>query len=115
MAGTHPFVSASTNHDYFNSFAGLTKLEKELIITEQKKSLVPFKPTGGTHGGTINPYPTYEPPKGEPKPPPPRGQNYIFRPSGVTGSYPIRSIIDCNVEIAPSKWMQNAITDSLKE
>jgi hypothetical protein len=63
---------------------------------------VPFKTTNA-HGHTFNPYPSYEPPHAgndavESKKKP---ESLIFKPSGVTGSYPIRSIIESNIPLSP--------------
>jgi hypothetical protein len=92
---------------------GLTKKQNETQSTDKKKILVPFRPTG-TIGAAINPYPSYEAPKGEERPHSGPGKNYIFKPSGVMGSYPIRSIVESNVPLAPAFWIQNTLSELLK-
>lgn len=112
MVENKAFVSQTASHEYFNPFARLTKPEdaskKEAGEEQGKKkpvSLAPFKPSSA-FGYTINPYPVYEPPKAAPKPPPSVGKNMIFKPSGVTGSFPVRSIIESNTPIAPPGWVK---------
>lgn len=106
MVSQTTFVSASTNHEYFSDFAGLSKLPiKEPEEKSEKKVLVPFKPSSG-YGYTINPYTTYEPPKGEVKESPRITKSLIFKPAGVVGTYPIRSIIESNCILRPPTWLQ---------
>lgn len=112
MVEEKPFVSQIANHEFFNPFARLTKADKvaknEESGEEKQKpiSLIPFKPSS-VSGYTINPYPIYEPPKTAfPKAHPSASKNMIFKPSGVTGSFPIRSIIESNTPIAPPSWVK---------
>ena len=78
-----------------------------------KLPAIPFKPTS-CGGFTINPYPTYEPPKEGSDGKNGKGglqphREMIFKPSGQTGSYPIRSIIEVSCPIAPPKWIQESL------
>lgn len=112
MVVKQPFVSQTAHHEYFNEFARLTKQEQKERDAEEKKAKVqmtPFKPSS-SFGDTINPYPSYEPPKVAEKPPPPPGKNLIFKPSGVTGTFPIRSVIESNTPRAPPSWIQELQT-----
>eukprot|EP00842_Homolaphlyctis_polyrhiza_P005628 jgi/Hompol1/6066/HPOL_004861-RA len=126
MVGERPFISSSTNHEYFNPFAGLSVPKDEKggegaapQAGATKKAFlptIPFKPTSCC-GTTINPYPSYEPPKGgddkaAAKTAAPAGprRDMIFKPSGMTGSYPIRSIIEVSCPLAPPKWIQDSLT-----
>ncbi|KAJ3324324.1 hypothetical protein HDV06_000363 [Boothiomyces sp. JEL0866] len=118
MVGDKPFVSASTSQEYFNQFAGLSKLpitDAETPGKQEKKILVPFKPSSG-YGYTINPYPVYEPPKEgtEEKPITKGAKSLIFKPSGVTGSYPIRSIIESACPLAPPVWLRESLRQSMQ-
>ena len=76
---------------------------------------IPFKPTSCCNN-TINPYPSYEPPKGgelkaEAKPVVSGSRhNRVFKPSGITGSYPIRSIIEVSCPLAPPTWIQDSLS-----
>jgi hypothetical protein len=113
MVDTKAFVSASTNHEYFNPFARLTKPDgskDEAGEKKQQEHLTPFKPAS-SFGDTINPYPSYEPPKVDAKPPAPKEKELIFKPAGVTGSFPIRSIVESNTPIAPPIWLRQALHD----
>nr|KAJ3418438.1 hypothetical protein HK105_008320 [Polyrhizophydium stewartii] len=127
MVGERPFISSSTSHEYFNSFAGLAVPKDEKAgdgaadpaeNTAKKAFLpsIPFKPTSCC-GYTINPYPSYETPKGgadekEPaKSAAPGGprRDMIFKPSGMTGSYPIRSIIEASCPLSPPTWIRESL------
>ncbi|KAI8899070.1 hypothetical protein BC833DRAFT_396313 [Globomyces pollinis-pini] len=121
MVGEKPFVSSSTNQEFFNHFAGMSKLplEKDVAIEKQeKKILVPFKPSSG-YGYTINPYPSYELPKGALERPATvkkgMSKSLIFKPSGVTGTYPIRSIIESSCPIAPPTWAKETLRTAMKD
>ena len=118
MVDGKAFVSSSTNHEYFNEFARLTKPEgskEEAEEKKEKKVLVPFKPSSA-FGDTINPYPRYEPPKvGTPPVVVAPGKNLIFKPSGNTGSYPVRSIVEVNTPIAPPIWLRESLRNSMQE
>ena len=117
MVDSKAFVSASTNHEYFNEFARLTKPDgskEEAGEKKEKKVLVPFKPSSA-FGDTINPYPSYEPPKVGPAPVVVPGKNLIFKPSGITGSYPVRSIVEINTPIAPPVWLRESLRSSMKD
>ncbi|KAI8907374.1 hypothetical protein EDD86DRAFT_209408 [Gorgonomyces haynaldii] len=117
MVGARPFIASTTGVEFFNPFAGLTKIEsaQDQEKNQQKHLNPPFKPSS-TCGSTINPYPTYEPPKAQEDPNQPKPQakqHLIFKPSGVTGSYPIRSIIESTIPKAPPQWLQETIKQSI--
>jgi hypothetical protein len=120
FVGGKAFIPSSASPHFFNTFAGLSNPatgENGAGQQEQKKEptehLLPFKPTSRCNG-TINPYPSYEPPKTDAAPPKKDVHHeLIFKPSGITGSYPIRSIIASNTPIAPPIWMQDSIKTSL--
>jgi Domain of unknown function (DUF4586) len=120
-------VPSSSSKHYFNPFAGLPKSDGSIYFVtvapnepEKKegefKPTEPFKPTSKC-GFTINPYPSYEPPKVTDskvvKPNADGARHLIFKPSGVTGSYPIRSIIESSVPLAPPLWLQQSLKSSV--
>lgn len=140
VIGERAFVSSIRDQEYFNIFAGIAgtpgkegaaapgESAGEASPPPAKKestspNTVPFKPSSGI-GYTINKYPTYDPPAGAPIPgsttgqdPPPKAQpkklGPIFRPSGITKSYPITSIVAANCPIRCPVWLQDSLTTSL--
>ncbi|KAI8929528.1 hypothetical protein BC831DRAFT_544500 [Entophlyctis helioformis] len=135
MVGERPFISSSTSREYFNPFAGLSTKEEgaaaalaEGAEAPSKRAVlpsIPFKPSSCC-GTTINPYPSYEPPKGgvaaddksvtgaagKGSSAPPR-RDMIFKPSGVTGSYPVRSIVEVSCPLAPPEWIQESLRGAM--
>ena len=73
-----------------------------------KTILAPFKPTSKC-GFTLNPYPTYEAPFGETKVAVQLPKTLVFKPAGMIGTYPVRSIIESNCPLAAPQWIQKAI------
>jgi hypothetical protein len=45
--------------------------------------------------------------------PPPKKENFIFKPAGVTGSYPIRSIVESSCPLAPPPWIRTSIKEAI--
>ncbi|KAJ3272536.1 hypothetical protein HDV01_005487 [Terramyces sp. JEL0728] len=118
MVGDKPFISSFSSQEYFNQFAGLSKMpitDADTPGKAEKNILVPFKPSSG-FGYTINPYPVYEPPKGtkQETPAPKATKSLIFKPSGVTGSYPIRSVIESACPLAPPVWLRETLRQSMQ-
>lgn len=106
------FIGTSSEKDFFNSF---TRLPLQ-SVEEPKKivKLVPFRPAF-SFGYCINKYPSYEPGKGEEsvlKPVKPKFG--VFKPSGVPCTYPIRSMIESNIPIAPPVWLRDSIKNAAK-
>ncbi|KAI9341796.1 hypothetical protein DFJ73DRAFT_843367 [Zopfochytrium polystomum] len=119
MIGERPFISSSARVDFFNSFAGLINPEKKSAAATTKKvanpnQKAPFKPSSCC-GFTINKYPVFELPTGvsatDGKKTPAKKVAPIFRPSGISKSYPTRSIIEATCPIAPPPWLQDIIAN----
>ncbi|KAI9347004.1 hypothetical protein BDR26DRAFT_907845 [Obelidium mucronatum] len=116
MIGERAFISSSARLDFFNSFLGLIGDGKAAPKTPPKKEKGngsisnPFKPSSCC-GYTINKYPVFELPTGASSSheKPPKKLVPIFRPSGISKSYPIRSIIEATCPIAAPKWLQEVI------
>ncbi|KAI9208907.1 uncharacterized protein BJ171DRAFT_595350 [Polychytrium aggregatum] len=119
VIGERPFISSSARLDYFNSFAGLIGSEKSeqtdaaASKKDGKRVSEPFKPSSCC-GYTINRYPAYDPPSGPPKDKVPskagpRKLEPIFRPSGISKSYPTTSIIVATCPLAPPPWIQDTL------
>ncbi|KAI8806580.1 hypothetical protein BJ742DRAFT_679931 [Cladochytrium replicatum] len=120
--GERTFISSSSRLNYFNQFIALTlpgesepitllQCKKGPALKYQSLPIIPFKPSSCC-GYTINKYPTHETPaprkdggdddaKRKDRPAAPN-----FRPSGVSKSYPSRSIIEANCPIAAPPWVQ---------
>ena len=84
---------------------------------KNEKSLLPFRPTS-TIGFTINPYPSYEPPKfakGETIKEALKHEEAIFKPPGKSGSYPVRSITEATCPKAPPPWLQETLRNAFRE
>ncbi|KAJ3220280.1 DNA-directed DNA polymerase gamma mip1 [Dinochytrium kinnereticum] len=118
MIGERAFISSSAKLDFFNSFAGLIGEKKSaapsLSRQRNQNALPPFKPSSCC-GYTINKYPAFELPSGASESAKvaekiPRKLEPIFRPSGISKSYPIRSIVEATCPIAPPVWLQELIT-----
>ncbi|KAH6560634.1 hypothetical protein BASA62_010343 [Batrachochytrium salamandrivorans] len=130
MTGVRPFISSSATHDFFYPFAGISgsKDSKDVNVSSEgtsnavkKVSLpsIPFKPSSCC-AKTINPYPSYEAPHNVPEPPTEKGvppsavrRGMIFKPSGVTGSYPVKSIIEASCTLAAPSWIQDSLTSAI--
>ncbi|KAJ3330344.1 hypothetical protein HDU76_005890 [Blyttiomyces sp. JEL0837] len=84
MIGERPFISSSARLEFFNSFAGLI-------------------------GTGVSPEQNAKSPSGKP----PRRLVPIFRPAGISKSYPVRSIIEATCPIAPPPWLQDAIANTV--
>ncbi|KAJ3008124.1 UNVERIFIED_CONTAM: hypothetical protein HDU68_003220 [Siphonaria sp. JEL0065] len=116
MIGDRAFISSSARLDFFNAFAGLIGDGKAVPKSPPKKDKGhgsisnPFKPSSCC-GYTINKYPSFELPSGlsSHNDKPPKKLVPIFRPSGISKSYPIRSIIEATCPIAAPKWLQEVI------
>ncbi|KAI8855174.1 DNA polymerase family A-domain-containing protein [Chytridium lagenaria] len=119
MIGERAFISSSAKVDFFNAFAGLIGEKKSGTTPLQARqrnqnALPPFKPSSCC-GYTINKYPAFELPTGASENAKvaeklPRKLEPIFRPSGISKSYPIRSIIEATCPIAPPDWLQELIS-----
>ncbi|KAI9104851.1 hypothetical protein DFS34DRAFT_575660 [Phlyctochytrium arcticum] len=131
VIGERPFISSSSKSEFFSPFASLMEAQpgqaakgtrEKTPPTSKLPALTPFKPSSGV-GYTINKYPSHESPvvskggkksKGEPEAEDKGSKqkipktSLIFRPGGVPKSYPVRSIVDCNIPIAPPMWIQEA-------
>ena len=101
-------MTATSGTSFFNPFSRLPidqKQEKKAV-----EKLIPFKPF---YGNTlpINPYPKtdYSKKVKEIVTLPKKKEVKIFRPSGVPGSYPIASVLEKNVPIAPPVWLREKI------
>lgn len=125
MIGDRPFISSSAKLDFFNSFAGLINSEKKGGASAAKpehgaNSKPPFKPSSCC-GYTINKYPNFELPSGVSADASKKaiGKHLpalvpIFRPSGISKSYPTRSIIEAACPIAPPLWLQDVVANLRK-
>ncbi|KAJ3128200.1 hypothetical protein HK098_004946 [Nowakowskiella sp. JEL0407] len=126
--GEKVFISSTGRKDFFNPFTALIEpsAKKEQPEKPTKLPIVPFKPSSCC-GFTINKYPTYEAPTktGKPDTNAAEGnedgekkivkpQAPVFRPSGVSKSYPSRSIIEANCPIAPPSWVQDIYANSVR-
>jgi hypothetical protein len=113
--GNRPFVSATTHHEFFNPFMGLKQLAPVSPNAKSDPGKPPFRPTNGT-GDFINPYPKFEMVKkveekakgGEKK------MVGVFKPGGVTGSYPIRSVLECKIPLSPPPWLKSSLREAMK-
>ncbi|KAJ3103933.1 hypothetical protein HDU97_009745 [Phlyctochytrium planicorne] len=121
MIGERAFISSSARLDFFNSFAGLIGEKKTNTPNHSRQknqnALQPFKPSSCC-GYTINKYPAFELPSGvaengKATEKLPRKLEPIFRPSGISKSYPIRSIIEATCPIAPPIWLQEMLLVTL--
>jgi hypothetical protein len=82
---------------------------------------VPFKPPSNLVGECINKYPTFEAPKEG------KRKNEVlqlleedekrkqysgpqFKPSGTSKSYPIKSIVDCNIPKRMPAWIRKTVS-----
>ncbi|KAJ3190663.1 hypothetical protein HK101_008503 [Irineochytrium annulatum] len=122
--GERVFMSSSARLDFFNTFQGLIGSDggkKGATATPASRKGLrngapPFKPSSCC-GYTINKYPAIEAVPGEEK----EGKKgakkvgekvqgsahaAVFRPSGISKSYPIRSVIEATCPIAPPPWLQ---------
>jgi len=129
IVGGKPFIPSSTQIEYFNPFAPLQvtssnkKQSKQTSKQPQKSKTIfptPFRPPSMLVGECINKYPSYE------APPEIKSKNEVlqmlledemkkrysvpvFRPSGTPKSYPIKSIIECNVPLRMPAWIQRGL------
>ncbi|KAI8818607.1 uncharacterized protein EV422DRAFT_559569 [Fimicolochytrium jonesii] len=126
VVGERPFVSSGHHMDFFNNFVSLDTTDGAKAPpkpTSAKRTIkqpnVPFKPSSYP-GYTINKYPSAEEPGKASEPTHPKGPTLIFRPGGVPKTYPIRSIVETNIPLAPPPWIRaeaeavKAMTTSLK-
>ncbi|KAJ3014950.1 hypothetical protein HKX48_004873 [Thoreauomyces humboldtii] len=128
VVGERPFVTSSSNMEFFTPFVSLAKdgagAGKDVKPTSAKRASKqgttqqPFKPSSGP-GYTINKYPSAEEGKngkagGEDAVRPPRGPALIFRCAGAPRTYPIRSIIESNIPIAPPLWIRQEAAAACK-
>ncbi|KAJ3168555.1 hypothetical protein HDU88_001445 [Geranomyces variabilis] len=124
VVGERPFVTSSSNTDYFSPFVSLMKPSDAAAAaaaggkpssaskraSKPSGPQPPFKPSS-CPGYTINKYPSAEEggagkgQKGDDIGKP-RGPALIFRPGGVPRTYPIRSIIESNTPLCPPQWIQ---------
>lgn len=136
IVGNRPFISASNQIEYFNPFAPLEvggiiqstncigkgkKSQSKRKETKDKTSFpVPFRPPSMLVGECINKYPSYEPPPEikkknevlamlEEEEMKKRNGGPVFRPSGTSKSYPIRSIIESNIPLRMPAWIQKSL------
>jgi Domain of unknown function (DUF4586) len=106
------FVTASSGTSFFNPFTRLPvdqKGEKKVV-----EKLIPFKPFYGNKT-PINPYPKtdYNPKEKVVMTLPEKKELKVFKPPGVTGSYPIASVLEKNIPIAPPVWLRESIKNGM--
>ncbi|KAJ3041517.1 hypothetical protein HDV00_009313 [Rhizophlyctis rosea] len=126
VVGERPFNSSISQIDYFNAFTTLSTAggNKPRPATSKEKPTglppVPFKPPSAI-GFTINKYPNYEPPPANKKAEAAEAALLaaktapgIFHPGGAPKTYPIRSVIDANIPLAPPHWIQDSLDGALR-